>query len=83
MEGTAGQGGEALLHQRLSAVDQPGDFGAVGGGAVGDRGDVGFVVLADVGGVRARHGALVAHPRDRYRGVESAGEGDTDAFTDG
>ena len=45
--------------------------------------DVGLVVLADVGGVGARHRALGAHPGDRDRGVEAAGEGDADALADG
>ena len=42
--------------------------------------DVRLVVLADVGGVGARDRALVAHPGDRDRGVEAAGEGDADAL---
>ena len=62
------------------AVDGAGDLGAVEQGAVGDAVDVGLVVLADVGGVGARDRALVAHPGDRHRGVEAAGEGDADAF---
>ena len=41
-----------------------------------------LVVLADVGGVGARDRALVAHPGDRHRGVEAAGEGDADAFAE-
>ena len=82
MERPAGQGREPLLHQGRPAVDQPGGLRAVRRGAPGHRGDVRLVVLADVGGVGARHGALLAHPRDRYRGVEAAGESDTDTFAD-
>ena len=65
------------------AVDGAGDLGAVLQRAGRDAVDVGLVVLADVGGVGARDGALVAHPGDRDRGVEAAGEGDADALADG
>ena len=82
VEGAAGEGGQALLDQRRLAVDEPGDLRAVVARAAGHRGDVGLVVLAEVGGVGAGHRALLAHPRDRHRGVEAAGEGDADAFTD-
>ena len=47
----------------------------------GDAGDVGLVVLADVGGVGARDRALVAHPGHGDGRVEAAGEGDADALT--
>src|SRR6476659_6448512 len=47
---------------------------------IGQALDVGLVVLADVRGVRARHGALVAHPGDGDGRVQAAGERDTDAF---
>ncbi len=83
VEGTAGECGQALLDQRLAAVDQPRDLGAVGLCAAGHRVDVGLVVLADVGGVRARDGALVAHPGNRDRRVEAARERDADALADG
>ena len=81
MERPAGQGGQAFLDQGLAAVDQPGDLGPVGSGAAGHGGDVGLVVLADVSGVGAGNRTLLAHPRDRDRGVETAGEGDADSFT--
>lgn len=74
---------EALLDERGAAVDQAGELGAVRLGAARHRGDVGLVVLADVGGVGAGDGTLVAHPRDRDRGVEAAREGDADAFAGG
>ena len=82
MERAAGQGGQPFLHEGGAAVDQPGGIRAVRRGALGHRDDVGLVVLADVGGVGARHCALLAHPRDRYRGVEAAGESDPDTFAD-
>jgi hypothetical protein len=82
VEGAAGEGGEPLLHEGGLAVDKAGALGAVGGGPAGDRGHVGLVVLAQVGGVGVRHRALLAHPRDSHRRVQAAGEGDPDAFTD-
>jgi hypothetical protein len=83
VERAAGQGRQPLLDQREAAVDRAGELGAVLHGALRDAGDVGLVVLADVGGVRARHGALGAHPGDGDRRVEPSREGDTDAFADG
>jgi len=82
MERPAGQGREPLLHEGRPAVHQPGGLRAVRRGTPGHRGDVRLVVLADVGGIGARHGTLLAHPRDRYRGVEAARKSDTDTFAD-
>ena len=83
VERAALQGDEALFDERGLRVDGAGDLGAVLLRAIGHRVDVGLVVLADVGGVRAGHGALLAHPRDGDGGVETTGEGDADAFADG
>jgi hypothetical protein len=83
VERAAGERGQPLLDKRRTAVDQARELGAVGLGAAGHGGDVGLVVLTDVGGVGARDGALVAHPRDRDRGVEAAREGDADALAGG
>ena len=58
------------------------ELGAVVERATGDVADVVLVVLAEVGGVRARHGAVLAHPRDGHRRVEAAGERDADALAD-
>ena len=52
-------------------------------GPVGDAGEVGLVVLAEVGGVGVGDGALLPHPGDGGRGVEAAGEGDADPLADG
>ena len=82
VERTALQGDEALLDEQALGVDEAGDLGTVFLGALGHRFEVGFVVLADVGRVRARDGTLVAHPRDRAGGVQSAGEGDSNVLTD-
>ena len=68
------------LGQRLGAVHQARELGAVLDGPARDRVDVGLVVLPEVGRVGAGHGALVAHPGDRHRGVEAAREGDADAL---
>ncbi len=83
VERPAGERGQTLFDQRCAAVDQARDLGTVGLRAAGHRGDVGLVVLTDVGGVGARDGASVAHPCDRDRGVESAGEGDADTLAGG
>ena len=83
VERPARDGGQALLHERVPAVDEPRELGAVLPGAVGDRVDLGLVVLAEVGRVRAGDRALLPHPRDGDGGVETSGEGDADAFADG
>ena len=83
VERTAHQRRQALLDQLAAAVDRAGQLGAVLQRPVGYAGDVRLVVLADVGGVRARHGALGAHPGDRDGGVEASGERDADAAADG
>jgi hypothetical protein len=77
------EGVQSLLDQGALGVHQTGDFGAVLGGAGGDGINVGFVVLADVGGVGARHSTLFPHPGDGTRGVEPSGECDADSFADG
>ena len=83
MERAARQPGETFLDEFAPAVDRSREFSAVLHGTVGHPADVRLVVLADVGGVGARDGTLFAHPRDSYGGVETAGEGDADAFADG
>src|SRR5690606_4265840 len=82
VEGTAGEGHQSLLDQLRATVEQAGQLGAVLLGATGDGGDLGLVVLPDVGGVGARDRPLLAHPRDRDGGVETSGEGDADALAD-
>ena len=74
---------EALLDQLGLAVDRARQLGAVLHRAGRHAGDVGLVVLPDVGGVGARHRSLGAHPGDRHGGVETSGEGDADALADG
>src|SRR5690606_31282504 len=83
VEGTALQRDQALFDERGLAVDQPGQLGTVLGRPFRDRFDVGFVVLADVGRVGVRNGALLAHPRDSNRSVEAAREGDPHTLTNG
>ena len=83
VEGAARDRGEALLDQLAAAVDGAGQLGAVLHGSAGYAGDVGLVVLAQVGGVGAGHGALVAHPGDGDGGVEAPRERDADALADG
>ena len=64
------------------AVDEHRVLGAVEPRLVRDRGDVGLVVLAEVGGEGVRDRAVLAHPRERAARVEAAGEGDPDALAD-
>ena len=78
VERAAGQRGQALLDQLGPAVDDAGQLRAVLQGPGRHPLDVRLVVLADVGGVGARHGALLAHPGHRHRGVQAAGERDAD-----
>jgi hypothetical protein len=80
VEGAAGQGHQTLLDELATAVDGPREVRAVLQGAVGHAGDVGLVVLADVGGVGARDGTAVAHPGDGDGRVQAAGERDADAL---
>ena len=83
VERTALQRNEALADQLGATIDEARALGAVLQGTARDVVEVGLVVLAEVRGVRKRDAALVAHPRDGGRGVEAAGERDTDALTDG
>jgi len=82
VKGPAGNGSKALIHQRRTTVDESRHLGAVLRSPIGHGCDVGFVVLANVCGVRAGDGAPIAHPGDSYRRVETAGEGDTDTLSD-
>ena len=78
MERTAGQRDEPLLDQRGATVDDAGDLGAVLAGPVRDTGQVGLVVLAEVRRVRAGDGAVLPHPGNGHRGVQTARKRDTD-----
>ena len=72
-----------LLDQRVAAVDQPSQLGAVLAGALGHGVDLRLVVLAEVGREGVRDCAFLAHPGKRARGVEAAGERDADALAGG
>ena len=74
----AGQRDEPLLDQRSATVDDAGDLGAVLDRPVRDPGQVGFVVLTEVGGVRAGHRTVLAHPGHGHRSVQTSRERDTD-----
>ena len=73
---------QAFAGERLLAVDEDRVLGAVAARAVGNRADVGLVVLAEVGGEGVRDRALLAHPGEGAAGVEAAGKGDADALAD-
>ncbi len=66
-----------------TAVDEAGFFGAVLQGFAGDLVVVGFVGLAEVGGIGVGDRALLLHPVEGGAGVEAAGEGYADFFADG
>jgi len=83
VEGSGLEGGNALADEGGAAVDEAGLFGAVLEGFAGDLVVVGFVGLAEVGGVGVGESALLLHPVERGAGVESAGEGDTDFLAEG
>ncbi len=66
-----------------AAVDEAGLFSAVLEGFARDLVVVGFVGLAEVGGVGVGEGALLLHPVKRGAGVEPAGEGYADFLAEG
>ena len=82
VEGAALERDQAVQRESLAAVDEHRILGAVLARAAGDCGDVGLVVLAEVGGEGVGDGALLAHPGERAAGVEAAREGDADALAD-
>ena len=83
MEGAGLEGGDAFADEGAAAVDEAGLFGAVLEGFAGDLVVVGFVGLAEVGGVGVGEGALLLHPVKRGAGVEAAGEGYADFLAEG
>ena len=66
-----------------AAVDEAGFFCAVLEGFAGDGFVVGFVGLAEVGGVGVGNGAFLLHPVEGGGGVEAAGEGYADFLVEG
>ncbi len=83
MERTAGDRRETFFDQRFLAINESRSFRAICLRATRDRCDIGLVVLTEVRGIGEGNGALRAHPRDRYRGVETTREGDADALANG
>ena len=83
MERAALERDEPFVDELGAAVDDLRCLGAVAERALGDVGDVLLVDLAEVGGEGVGDAALLADPRDRDGGVETAGEGDADALADG
>ena len=75
-------GGDAFVGELRAAVDQAGFFCAVFHGFAWDGVVVGFVGLAQIGGVGVRNRALVTHPGQRGRGVETTGKGNADLLAD-
>ena len=83
VEGAGLERGDAFADERAAAVDEAGLFGAVLEGFARDLVVVGFVGLAEVGGVGVGESALLLHPVKRGAGVEPAGEGDADLLAEG
>jgi hypothetical protein len=83
VEGAGLECGDAFLDELLAAVDQPREFGPVLERLAGNLFVVGFVRLAEVGGVRKRNRAFVAHPMQGRTGIETTGKRDADFLADG
>ncbi len=74
---------DAFADKLRAAVDKPGVFGAVLERLARDLVVVGFVGLAEVGGVGVGVCAVNFHPVQGGRGVKTAGERDADLLADG
>ena len=83
VEGAALQRRDPFGDQLRAAVDQPRLLGAVLQRLARNLVVVGFVGLAEVGGVGVGDRALGAHPVQRRAGVEAAGERDADLLAGG
>ena len=82
MESATLQGGDALCGQLGAAIHQACQLRAVLHGLARDLVVVGFVGLAQIGGVGIGQGALEFHPVQRCAGVEAARESDADFLTE-
>src|SRR5207249_2825440 len=80
VERAALEGGEALRYEPLAAVDQPRFLRPIGQRATRDVVVVGFVRLAEVGGIGVGDGTLFTHPADGGAGVQAAREGNANLF---
>ena len=83
VEGAALQRGQAFAHQLRAAVDQPGLLCPVLQRAAGNLVVVGFIGLAEIGGIAERNRAFLTHPVDCRAGVKTAGKSDADLFAGG
>ena len=81
MESATLDGSNAFVCELCAAVDQARFGGAVFHGFAWDFVVVGFVGLAEVGGVGIGHGAFLLHPQQGSAGVQAARESDADFFT--
>ena len=83
VECTALQCGNAFVGQLFAAVNEASQFGTVFLGLARNFFVVGFVRLAQVGGVGVGHGAFLTHPKQCSTGVQAAGEGNADFLARG
>ena len=64
------------MDQLRAAIHEPGFLSAIVLGLEGNLVVVGFIRLAEVGGVSEDAGAVLLHPKERGAGVETARECD-------
>ena len=82
MKRTALQRDQALVNQRLAAIDQPRAFRAVRGGLLRNVVIIGLVRLREIRRVGIGNRAFVTHPGKGSRGVEATGKGDANLLAD-
>ena len=80
MEGAGLDGGDTFVNQLRAAIHQPGFFAAELERLARNLVVVGFVRLAEIGGIGKDARALLLHPEQRRAGVETARESDADFF---
>ncbi len=80
VEGAAHQRAKPFGDELLPAVNQARLHRAVLPGLLGNTFQVGLIRLAEIGGVGVGQRAFFLHPGDGDRGIEPAGEGQTDLF---
>ena len=83
MKSTAGHGGETFFNKCALAVHESCLLSTVLTCATGNRINIGFIGLAEVGGIGVGDCSIFPHPRHGNGGVQSTGKRDSHAFTYG